>query len=60
MARELEGVVEYLEDPTPTIPGMAEVAETLPMPLATTMCVIAWEHLRPAVEQNPPEPRPLL
>lgn len=31
---------------------MAEVAETSPMPLATNMCVIAWEHLRPAVEQN--------
>ncbi|MEU9185782.1 glucarate dehydratase family protein [Streptomyces sp. NPDC048484] len=52
VARELEGVLEYLEDPTPTIPGMAEVAKTSPMPLATNMCVVAWEHLRPAVEQN--------
>lgn len=52
VARELDGVVEYVEDPTPTIPGMAEVAETSPMPLATNMCVIAWERLRPAVEQN--------
>ncbi len=47
VARELEGVVEYVEDPTPTLAGMAEVAETSPMPLATNMCVIAWEHLRP-------------
>ncbi|MFD8650335.1 glucarate dehydratase family protein [Streptomyces mirabilis] len=52
VARELVDVVEYLEDPTPTLAGMAEVAETSPMPLATNMCVIAWEHLRPAVEQN--------
>ncbi|MBV1941431.1 glucarate dehydratase family protein [Streptomyces sp. BV286] len=52
VARELEGVLEYLEDPTPTIAGMAEVAKTSPMPLATNMCVVAWEHLRPAVEQN--------
>lgn len=52
VARELDGVIEYLEDPTATIPGMAEVARDAPMPLATNMCVIAWEHLRPAVEQN--------
>lgn len=52
VARQLDGVLEYLEDPTATIPGMAEVARTSPMPLATNMCVIAWEHLRPAIEQN--------
>ncbi|MEU9784236.1 glucarate dehydratase family protein [Streptomyces phaeochromogenes] len=52
VARELDGCLEYLEDPTPTIPGMAEVAKTSPMPLATNMCVVAWEHLKPAVEQD--------
>ncbi|GAA3776238.1 glucarate dehydratase family protein [Streptomyces phyllanthi] len=52
VARELDGVLEYLEDPTATIPGMAEVAKGSPLPLATNMCVIAWEHLRPAVEQS--------
>ncbi|WP_217238291.1 glucarate dehydratase family protein [Streptomyces sp. AC555_RSS877] len=52
VARELEGVLEYLEDPTRSIPGMAAVARDAPMPLATNMCVIAWEHLKPAVEQN--------
>jgi glucarate dehydratase len=52
VARRLDGVLEYLEDPTATIPGMAEVAQGSPLPLATNMCVIAWEHLRPAVEQN--------
>ncbi len=52
VARELDGVLEYLEDPTKGIPGMAEVAKDSPMPLATNMCVIAWEHLKPAFEQN--------
>ncbi len=52
VARELDGVLEYLEDPTRGIPGMAAVARDAPMPLATNMCVIAWEHLKPAVEQN--------
>jgi glucarate dehydratase len=52
VARELDGVLEYLEDPTAGIPGMAEVAKDSPLPLATNMCVIAWEHLKPAVERN--------
>ncbi|MFF4015978.1 glucarate dehydratase family protein [Streptomyces sp. NPDC001843] len=52
VARELDGVLEYLEDPTRGIGGMAEVARQSPLPLATNMCVIAWEHLRPAVEQD--------
>jgi glucarate dehydratase len=52
VARELDGVLEYLEDPTATIPGMAQVASNSPLPLATNMCVIAWEHLKPAVEHN--------
>ncbi|MCP2168354.1 glucarate dehydratase family protein [Goodfellowiella coeruleoviolacea] len=52
VARELDGVLEYLEDPTPDIPGMAEVAREAPMPLATNMCVVAFEHLAPAVAQN--------
>ncbi len=52
VARELDGVLEYLEDPTGGIPGMAEVAKDSPLPLATNMCVISWEHLKPAIEQN--------
>ncbi|MGW2638499.1 glucarate dehydratase family protein [Streptomyces sp. NPDC001348] len=52
VARELDGVLEYLEDPTRGIGGMADVARESPLPLATNMCVIAWEHLRPAIEQN--------
>lgn len=49
VAEELAGVVEYLEDPTTGIEGMARVARAAPMPLATNMCVVAFEHLRPAV-----------
>ncbi|TDW81776.1 glucarate dehydratase [Kribbella pratensis] len=49
VARELSGVLEYLEDPTPGIDGMAGVARQSEIPLATNMCVIAFAHLRPAV-----------
>lgn len=50
VAEALDGVVEYLEDPAPEIDGMARVAARAPMPLATNMCVIAFEHIARAVE----------
>ena len=49
VAERLAGVVEYLEDPTPGIHGMSQVAAGTDVPLATNMCVIAFEHLPPAV-----------
>jgi glucarate dehydratase len=52
VARELDGVLEYLEDPTPGIDGMAAVARVAPMPLATNMCVVAFDHLPPAVRKD--------
>jgi glucarate dehydratase len=52
VAEELDGVLEYLEDPTTGISGMARVAREAPMPLATNMCVVAFDHLRPAVEED--------
>ncbi|WP_327365899.1 glucarate dehydratase family protein [Streptomyces sp. NBC_01217] len=52
VARRLEGVLEYLEDPTPGLDGMAQVARETPIPLATNMCVVAFEHLAPAVAQR--------
>jgi glucarate dehydratase len=52
VAAELDGVLEYLEDPTPGIDGMAEVARHAPMPLATNMCVVAFSHLTPAVKKD--------
>ncbi|RJQ68509.1 glucarate dehydratase [Pseudonocardiaceae bacterium YIM PH 21723] len=52
VARELAGVLEYLEDPTPGIEGMAEVAREAAIPLATNMCVVAFEHLDPAIRAD--------
>ncbi len=52
VARELDGVLEYLEDPTPGIDGMAAVAGQAPMPLATNMCVVAFAHIPAAVRAN--------
>lgn len=54
VASGLAGILEYLEDPTPGLDGMAEVAHELsrwetPMPLATNMCVVSFDHLAPAV-----------
>ena len=45
-------MLEYLEDPTPGIEGMAQVARDAPMPLATNMCVVAFDHLPPAIRQD--------
>ena len=52
VASRLAGVVEYLEDPTPGISGMAQVAAGTDVPLATNMCVIAMEHLPPAIAHD--------
>ncbi|WP_028927048.1 glucarate dehydratase family protein [Pseudonocardia acaciae] len=48
VARRLDGVLEYLEDPTPGIEGMARVAERAAMPLATNMCVVSFADIEPA------------
>jgi glucarate dehydratase len=49
---ELAGALEYLEDPTEGLAGMAEVARAAPMPLATNMCVTTFEDLPAAIEQG--------
>jgi glucarate dehydratase len=49
VAKALDGLVEYLEDPSPGIDGMARVAAEAPMPLATNMAVVAFEQLPPAI-----------
>ncbi|WP_329611595.1 glucarate dehydratase family protein [Kitasatospora herbaricolor] len=46
---ELDGVLEYLEDPTPGIAGMAVVAGEVPMPLATNMCVVGFDDVEDAL-----------
>ncbi|RWA03829.1 hypothetical protein EKO27_g11274, partial [Xylaria grammica] len=52
VARELAGVLEYLEDPAGEIEGMAAVAKEASMPLATNMAVAAFSHLPPSIRQD--------
>ena len=52
VGRELDGVLEYLEDPTPGLDAMAEVARDVPMPLATNMCVVGFEDIAPAIAKK--------
>jgi len=52
VGRELEGVLEYLEDPTPGLDAMSEVARDVPMPLATNMCVVGFEDIAPAIAKK--------
>ena len=52
VGRELDGVLEYLEDPTPGIAGMAAVAREVSMPLATNMCVVGFEDIAEAVRER--------
>jgi glucarate dehydratase len=49
IAQALDGFLEYLEDPTPGLAGMAEVATRSPIPLATNMCVVSWEDIPEAI-----------
>ncbi|GLZ79433.1 glucarate dehydratase [Actinorhabdospora filicis] len=48
VAEATAGILEYLEDPTPGIDGMAEVAAVAGMPLATNMCVVGFADLAEA------------
>jgi len=52
VAKELEGMLEYLEDPAPEIEGMAAVAKEVSIPLATNMCVVAFNQLPSSISQN--------
>ncbi|PPG29079.1 enolase C-terminal domain-like protein [Pseudoclavibacter sp. RFBB5] len=52
VAKALESSLEYLEDPTPGLAGMAEVRRGTTLPLATNMCVVSFADVKPAVEQG--------
>ena len=52
VAAGLAGILEYLEDPPPALDGMAEVTRHSPMPLATNMCVVAFDQLAPAIAKQ--------
>lgn len=45
VAEQLEDVLEYLEDPTSGTANMAAVARETPLPLATNMCVTAFDEI---------------
>jgi glucarate dehydratase len=50
VAHELQGVVDYLEDPTLGIEGMATVRAATSSPLATNMVVVSPETFGPALD----------
>ncbi|GAB2994610.1 glucarate dehydratase family protein [Amycolatopsis acidiphila] len=52
VAAALEGVAEYLEDPTTGTANMAEVARKTSLPLATNMCVTAFDEVPEAFSTN--------
>ena len=52
VARELGGILEYLEDPTPRLAEMAEVAPGTGVPLATNMCVTTFAEIPEAFAAN--------
>ena len=47
--REMEGILEYLEDPCRTQEGMAKVRRALKTPLATNMCTTSFADLPASV-----------
>ena len=48
----LDGMLEYMEDPTWGIEGMAEVRRHVKVPLSTNMCVTAFSHFPQAIRQG--------
>jgi glucarate dehydratase len=59
VGKALNGVLEYFEDPAPTMAGMAEVRRGLladadgnPMPLATNMVVTAFDEIAEGVRTD--------
>lgn len=52
VGRRLEGKLEYLEDPSPGLEGMADVKRRVPMPLATNMAVVAFDQLPESVRRG--------
>jgi glucarate dehydratase len=48
--KDMEGVLEYYEDPVRGQAGMAEVARAVNMPLATNMCTVAFEDIPGSVQ----------
>jgi glucarate dehydratase len=49
-AKELEGLLEYYEDPTEGRQGMAAVAKQTSIPLATNMCTVSFADLPESIQ----------
>ncbi|WP_044495677.1 enolase C-terminal domain-like protein [Nesterenkonia massiliensis] len=52
IGKRLEGLLEYLEDPTPGRKGMAEVRRQIDVPLATNMCVVSFADIPEAIREG--------
>ena len=52
IAKALEGVLEYLEDPVIGVDAMAEVAAATSIPLATNMIVLEFDQIAEAVRKR--------
>jgi glucarate dehydratase len=44
--------LEYLEDPTWNLEGMSQVRQSVPIPLATNMCLVAFDQLAPGIRMR--------
>lgn len=44
--------LEYLEDPTQGLEGMSQVRQAVSVPLATNMCLVAWDQLAPGIRMR--------
>lgn len=51
-AAELDDLLEYYEDPTPGLKGMAELARHTRLPLATNMVITTFDDFRRGVEMG--------
>lgn len=52
VADQLDGVLEYLEDPCRGMDAMAELSAQITMPLATNLVVVEFEQIIEAVKKN--------
>lgn len=52
VADKLRGSLEYYEDPTPTLEGMAALHQATGMPLASNMVITNWAELKRSIELN--------
>jgi glucarate dehydratase len=52
VAAEIGHLLEYFEDPVLGLDAMAEVRRRTGLPLATNMCVVAFEHVAEAVRKD--------